>query len=93
MCLTLLASSSVVVTLHGEHSTEDGEGVFLGGLDADLGTEIGDGLRRQGFDVRKHSSRNLQGLFESLTKTGRQHPTARFGVFVAAVRRALDSTL
>lgn len=120
LCLTLLTSSSVVVTLHGEHSTEDGEGVFLGGLDADLGTEIGDGLRRQGFDVRKHTSRNLQGLepnnlcnrgttgagvqlelsravrktlFESLTRTGRQHPTARFGVFVAAVRRAIDSTL
>ncbi len=120
MCLTLLASSSVVVTVHGEHSTEDGEGVFLGGLDADLGTEIGEALRRQGFDVRKHSSRNLQGLepnnlcnrgttgagvqlelsravrktlFDSLTKTGHQRPTSRFDVFVAAVRRALDSML
>lgn len=120
MCLTLIASSSVVLTLHGEHSTEDGEAVFVGGLDADLRTEIGDQLRGQGFDVRKHRSRKLQGLepnnlcnrgttgagvqlelsrsirktlFESLTKSGRTHPTERFDVFVAAVRKALDGAI
>src|SRR5262245_27911874 len=32
MCLSLIAASDVVVTLHGEHSEEDGEGVFMGGL-------------------------------------------------------------
>ena len=31
MCLTLLGQTEIVVTLHGEHSTEDGEGVFIGG--------------------------------------------------------------
>ncbi len=35
MCLTLIGQTDVVVTLHGEHSTEDGEGVFIGGLDSD----------------------------------------------------------
>ena len=29
-------------------------------------------------------------MFESLTRTGRKHPTARFGVFVDAVRHALE---
>jgi hypothetical protein len=28
MCLTVLSHSTVVVTLHGEHSEDDGEGVF-----------------------------------------------------------------
>jgi phage replication-related protein YjqB (UPF0714/DUF867 family) len=62
MCLTLLGVSEVVVTLHGEHSEDDGEGVFMGGLDEALGALIGTALTRQGFDVRKHKKRNLQGL-------------------------------
>ena len=118
MCLTLIGQADVVVTLHGEHSTEDGENVFIGGLDRDLGAALGSELKRQGFDARKHSSSKLQGLeptnlcnrgaaqagvqlelsravrrtmFESLTKTGRQHPTQRFTVFVKAVRKVLDA--
>ena len=101
-CLSLIGHTEVVVTVHGEHSTEDGEGVFMGGLDSDLGEALGKELTRRGFDVRKHRSKKLQGLepanlcnrgtakagvqlelsravrrtmFESLTKTGRQHPT------------------
>jgi phage replication-related protein YjqB (UPF0714/DUF867 family) len=62
MCLTLLSQSSVVLTLHGEHSEEDGEGVFVGGLDEVLGAQIGTALTRKGFDVRKHRNRKLQGL-------------------------------
>ena len=116
MCLTLLGVSDVVVTLHGEHSEEDGEGVFLGGLDEDLGGRIGKALTKEGFDVRVHENPNLQGrevknicnrgasgrgvqlelskavrltLFDSLTKTGRTHPTERFDVFVKAVRKVL----
>jgi phage replication-related protein YjqB (UPF0714/DUF867 family) len=62
MCLLLLGHSSVVVTLHGEESEDDGEGVFLGGLDCDLGPAIGNELTRAGFDVRKHENPDLQGL-------------------------------
>jgi phage replication-related protein YjqB (UPF0714/DUF867 family) len=61
MCLTLLGASEGVVTLHGEHSEEDGEGVFMGGLDDALAAQIATALTRQGFDVRKHKNRNLQG--------------------------------
>ena len=53
MRLIVLGHSSVVVTLHGEHTEEDGEGVFLGGLDTTLGARIGRALTRQGFDVRE----------------------------------------
>jgi len=60
LCLLLLASSVVVVTLHGEQSA-DGEGVFMGGLDTDLGGQIGTALTAQGFDVRVHPNPNLQG--------------------------------
>jgi phage replication-related protein YjqB (UPF0714/DUF867 family) len=62
MCLALLGQSSVVLTLHGEHSEEDGEGVFVGGLDEALGARIGTALTRKGFDVRKHRDPKLQGL-------------------------------
>lgn len=36
MCLTLIDQSEVVIAIHGEAS-EDGEGVFLGGLDDEIG--------------------------------------------------------
>jgi phage replication-related protein YjqB (UPF0714/DUF867 family) len=62
MCLTVLDHSAVVLTLHGEHSDEDGEGVFVGGLDTDLGALIGTALTGKGFDVREHEDPNLQGL-------------------------------
>lgn len=62
MCLTLLGVSRVVVTVHGEHSEEDGEGVFVGGRDRALGERIGAVLTRNGFDVRTHSDPRLQGL-------------------------------
>jgi phage replication-related protein YjqB (UPF0714/DUF867 family) len=62
MCLVLLGDTSRVVTIHGEESDDDGEGVFVGGLDVELGTSIGALLMAQGFDVRKHPDRNLQGL-------------------------------
>jgi phage replication-related protein YjqB (UPF0714/DUF867 family) len=62
MCLILLGDTSRVVTIHGEESDDDGEGVFVGGLDLELGTSIGALLMAQGFDVRKHPDCNLQGL-------------------------------
>jgi phage replication-related protein YjqB (UPF0714/DUF867 family) len=118
MCLTVLGHSRVVLTLHGEHSDEDGEGVFVGGLDTGLGARIGTALTRQGFDVHEHQDPDLQGrepknlcnrgtsragvqlelsravrkmMFESLTRAGRKKPTARFEVFVNAVRKVLGS--
>jgi phage replication-related protein YjqB (UPF0714/DUF867 family) len=118
MCLTLIGRTDVVVTLHGEHSIEDGEAVFMGGRDDGLGTALWRELARHGFEVRKHPDSKLQGLepanlcnrgttkagvqielsravrrtmFESLTKSGRRHPTRRFGVFVRAVQRVLGA--
>jgi phage replication-related protein YjqB (UPF0714/DUF867 family) len=62
MCVTLLGNSNRVVTIHGEESDDDGQGVFLGGLDIELGARVGALLMEQGFDVRKHPDPNLQGL-------------------------------
>ena len=62
MCLILLSDTNRVVTIHGEESEDDGEGVFVGGLDAELRTRVAAFLTEQGFDVRKHPNPNLQGL-------------------------------
>ena len=62
MCLVLLSDTSRVVTIHGEESDDDGEGVFVGGRDLELGTSIGSLLKAQGFNVRTHPDPNLQGL-------------------------------
>lgn len=93
ICLTLIGHTGVVVTLHGEHSTEDGEGVFIGGLDYDLGAVLGSELTRRGFDVRKHRSTKLQGLEPAnLCNRG----TAKAGVQLElsrAVRRTMFKSL
>jgi len=115
-CVTLIGVSDVVVTIHGEHSDDEGEGVFMGGLDSTRGDRIAAVLTREGFDVRTHANPNLQGreacnlcnrglaaagvqlelskavrrtMFDSLTREGRTHTTARFDVFVNALREAL----
>jgi phage replication-related protein YjqB (UPF0714/DUF867 family) len=119
MCLALLFRSTTAVTIHGEESEDQGEGVFIGGLGADLGAAIGAALTSEGFEVRTHDDPNLQGrerknicnrglscggvqlelshavrrtMFESLTRKGRQHPTARFDAFVSAVRGVLETS-
>jgi phage replication-related protein YjqB (UPF0714/DUF867 family) len=61
LCLTLLEGSEVVITLHGESTDADGEGVFLGGLDEELGCRIKAALEDEGFAVRQHPDPNLQG--------------------------------
>jgi phage replication-related protein YjqB (UPF0714/DUF867 family) len=61
ICLDILARSAVIVTLHGEHGEEDGEGVFIGGLDETLADRVASELARKGFDVRKHADPQLQG--------------------------------
>jgi phage replication-related protein YjqB (UPF0714/DUF867 family) len=62
MCLTLIGQSEVVITIHGEHSDEDDEGVFVGGLDERLGRRLGRALRSAGFVVGRHSDPKLQGI-------------------------------
>ena len=62
MCLILLSDTNRVVTIHGEESDDDSQGVFVGGLDLELGTSMGALLKAQGFDVRQHPDPNLQGL-------------------------------
>ncbi len=89
MCLTSLKYSSVVVTLHGEHSEDDGEGVFVGGLDTALGERIRTALARQGFDVRVHRDPDLQGLDpKNLCNRG----TSRAGVQLE-LSRAVRTTM
>jgi phage replication-related protein YjqB (UPF0714/DUF867 family) len=61
-CLLLLGVTIRAVTIHGEESEGEGEGVFVGGLDVDLGASIGCLLEEEGFDVRKHTNRKLQGI-------------------------------
>jgi phage replication-related protein YjqB (UPF0714/DUF867 family) len=61
MCLNTIRKSDVVVTIHGEHNEADGEGVFIGGLNEDLGSDLGKDLTGKGFDVRKHPDPRLQG--------------------------------
>lgn len=93
MCLTVLGHSVVVVTLHGEHSEDDGEGVFVGGRDGERGDRIGAALARQGFDVRRHDDPDLQGLEE---KNICNRGTSRAGVQLElskAVRKTLFESL
>jgi phage replication-related protein YjqB (UPF0714/DUF867 family) len=61
MCLIILGHSGIIVALHGEDSDDDGEGVFVGGLDVTLGSQIGTALTEKGFDVREHPDPDLQG--------------------------------
>jgi phage replication-related protein YjqB (UPF0714/DUF867 family) len=62
MCLTMIGRSDIVVTIHGEESETDGEGVFVGGLNHILGSRLGAVLKAKGFDIRTHPDPNLQGL-------------------------------
>jgi phage replication-related protein YjqB (UPF0714/DUF867 family) len=61
MCVTLMGVSEVVVTVHGEHSEEEGAGVFVGGIDTTRRDRIADALTRAGFEARPHTNPNLQG--------------------------------
>jgi phage replication-related protein YjqB (UPF0714/DUF867 family) len=62
MCLVLLSDTNRVVTIHGEESDDDSQGVFVGGLDLELGARMRSLLKAQGFDVRTHPDPKLQGL-------------------------------
>ena len=62
MCLTLIGRSKIVVTIHGEESEGEGEGVFIGGLNHDLGASLGAALTAKGFNIRTHSDPKLQGI-------------------------------
>jgi phage replication-related protein YjqB (UPF0714/DUF867 family) len=117
LCLEIIAVSQVVVTLHGEDSDAEGEPIFLGGLDDELGARFRAVLEARAFDVRRHPNPRLQGLepenlcnrgiagrgvqlelsravrrgmFRSLSRDGRKHPTPRFQEFVDALRVVLQ---
>jgi len=62
MCLTVIDASEIVLTLHGEESEADSEGVFVGGRDTGLGGRLGAALEAKGFIVKKHPDPDLQGL-------------------------------
>jgi len=116
MCLTLLESTVVAITIHGEATGASGESIFVGGLDTALGEEIADELAQSGFDIQEYGDSDLQGkekenicnrgtsgagvqlelsralretMFDSLSKSGREHPTERLGVFAGAIARVL----
>jgi phage replication-related protein YjqB (UPF0714/DUF867 family) len=61
MCLALLDHCGRVVTIHGEQRSDDGEPVFVGGLDEAFGRRLSRSLRSQGFDVRTHPDPDLRG--------------------------------
>jgi phage replication-related protein YjqB (UPF0714/DUF867 family) len=62
LCLSLIRETQIVITIHGEHSEEDGDGVFVGGLDERLGRRLARALRTAGFNVGKHKNPKLQGI-------------------------------
>jgi phage replication-related protein YjqB (UPF0714/DUF867 family) len=62
LCLALIRGSDIVLTIHGEDSDADGEPVFLGGRNTELGQRLNDALTPNGFDVRRHPNPDLQGL-------------------------------
>jgi phage replication-related protein YjqB (UPF0714/DUF867 family) len=115
MCVNVVGVSEVVVTIHGENS-DDG-GVFVGGLDTDLGDELAAALQARGFVAGRHPDPDLQGIeqenlcnrgtsgggvqleisrgvrrqmFASLSQAGRKTTTAKFCLFVDAIRSVLN---
>src|SRR5262249_22126818 len=93
MCLTVIGVSDVVVTIHGEHSDEDGEGIFMGGLDTALGDSLGTALSAAGFDVRVHPDPRLQGREPAnLCNRGRSNAGVQLELS-KAVRRTMFESL
>jgi phage replication-related protein YjqB (UPF0714/DUF867 family) len=64
-CLALVKDCDVVVAVHGCKDRDDRQGndciVYLGGLDGDTQTKVGNELRRSGFDCGTHADSDLQG--------------------------------
>jgi phage replication-related protein YjqB (UPF0714/DUF867 family) len=61
MCIALIGASEVVVTVHGEHSTDPGAAVFVGGADSTRRDRIREALIGAGFNAGTHANSNLQG--------------------------------
>jgi phage replication-related protein YjqB (UPF0714/DUF867 family) len=92
MCLTVIGQSDVVITIHGEASA-NGEGVFLGGLDDELGFVLAEVLQASGFDVRKHPDPALQGREpENVCNRGTSGKGVQFELS-ESVRRKMFSSL
>src|SRR5690242_20428968 len=62
LCITLIERCNTIVTIHGQESEVHGDGVFIGGLDGELGKSFSTALKDAGFAVHKHPKVNLQGL-------------------------------
>jgi phage replication-related protein YjqB (UPF0714/DUF867 family) len=62
MCLSLVSQSNRVLAIHGAAGEVADAVTFLGGLDEQLGGEVGAALQSQGFIVRVHPDPRLQGL-------------------------------
>jgi phage replication-related protein YjqB (UPF0714/DUF867 family) len=93
LCMTVIARSQTIVTIHGEHSEADGEGVFLGGLDDELGANFKDALTAKGFDVREHSDPKLQGReSKNVCNRGASGKGVQFELS-KSVRRSMFSSL
>ncbi|HET9220801.1 MAG TPA: poly-gamma-glutamate hydrolase family protein [Terriglobia bacterium] len=58
-CEALIATSPLVITLHGEDS--DDEAVFIGGLAGELLRAVEESLEAAGFSVERHANPALQG--------------------------------
>ena len=92
MCLTLISQSEVVLTIHGEHSDEEGA-VFIGGRDTRLGRRIAVALRSRGFVVGRHTDPGLQGIeARNLCNRGKTRKGVQLELS-QAVRREMFSSL
>jgi phage replication-related protein YjqB (UPF0714/DUF867 family) len=92
MCLMVVSQSEVVVTLHGEKSEAEGEGVFLGGRDDMLGSRLRTALEAKNFDVRRHPDPLLQGLEpENICNRGRSGKGVRLELSRAVREEMFES--
>jgi phage replication-related protein YjqB (UPF0714/DUF867 family) len=93
LCIALIERCKTVVTIHGQESTVDGDGVFIGGLDRGAGARIGAALENAGFAVHKHPKANLQGLDPSnICNRGMNGQGVQIEIS-RSVRRAMFSSL
>jgi phage replication-related protein YjqB (UPF0714/DUF867 family) len=93
LCLKLIGSCATIVTIHGEESENDGEGVFVGGRDEALGGLLGTALLAKGFEVRKHPDPALQGIErKNLCNRGTTKKGVQFELSLS-VRKTMFSSL
>ena len=71
-CVRIVEQADFVIALHGERSAD--KVVYIGGADAILSKSITLALAEAGYEVRKHQSRNLQGMApQNICNRGRRN--------------------